>query len=49
LVEERAAFRGEVTHLLARAGLDAEFAGVHPKTVTADRGPLVRGAVTSPS
>ena len=31
LVEERAAFCGEITHLLARAGLDAEFLGVHPE------------------
>ena len=36
-LEERAALRGEVTHLLARPGLDAEFPGVHPKTVAADR------------
>lgn len=45
VVEERTAFRSEVVYLLARAGLDADFAAVHPNTVTPERGPLV--AVTA--
>ena len=46
LVEERSAFRGEVAHLFARAGLDLEFLGVHADDGTALQGVPGNGTVS---